>query len=67
MIRLVEALRFRSLQDVRQEIDEFQVLVGPNASGKSTFLDAVRLLGDLLRDGLTAAIRRRSPNPQDLF
>jgi len=67
MIRLVEALRYRSLQDVRQEIDEFQVLVGPNASGKSTFLDAVRLLGDLLRDGLTAAIRRRSPNPQDLF
>ncbi len=67
MIRLVEALRYRSLQDIRQDIDEFQVLVGPNASGKSTFLDAVRLLGDLLRDGLTVAIRRRSPNPEDLF
>jgi len=67
MIRQVEALRYRSLHDVRQEIDGFQVLVGPNASGKSTFLDAVRLVGDLLRDGLTAAIRRRSPNPEDLF
>lgn len=41
MIRLVEALHYRCLRYVRQPLDDFQVLVGPNASGKSTFLDVL--------------------------
>jgi predicted ATPase len=65
MIRLIEALGYRSLCDVRQTIDRFQLLVGPNASGKSTFLDTVGLLGDLLRDGLPA-LTSRSSTFQDL-
>lgn len=65
MIRLIEALCYRSLRDVRQTIDRFQLLVGPNASGKSTFLDTVGLLGDLLRLGMPA-LALRSPNFQDL-
>jgi predicted ATPase len=65
VIRLIEALRYRSLRYTRQELAPFQVLVGPNASGKSTFLDVIRLLGDLLRKGL-AAVRERSPSLQDL-
>jgi predicted ATPase len=67
MIRLVEALRYRCLRDVRQEIGDFQLLVGPNASGKSTFLDVIRFLGDLLRGGLTPSVRERSPNFLDLL
>ena len=48
MIRRIEALRYRCLHYVRQDVAPFQILVGPNASGKSTFLDVVRFLGDLV-------------------
>jgi predicted ATPase len=66
MIILVEALNYRCLRYVKQSLGRFQVLIGPNASGKSTFLDVVAFLGDLLRDGLTTAIADRAPNLQDL-
>ncbi len=56
MIHRIEALNFRSLRYISQEIGQFQVLVGPNASGKSTFLDVVALLGDFVRSGLDEAL-----------
>ena len=55
VIRL-EALRYRSLRYISQELGPYQVLVGPNASGKSNLLDVVAFLGDLLRTGLETAI-----------
>jgi predicted ATPase len=42
------------------------VLVGPNASGKTTFLDVVAFLGRLVADGPEAAIGERTQNFQDL-
>lgn len=66
MIRFVDALRYRSLRDVQQPLGAFQVLVGPNASGKSNFLDVVVFVGDLLKVGLLEAVRARSPNPRNL-
>lgn len=66
MIRLIEALRYRSLLDVRQTIGDFHVLVGPNSSGKSTFLDVIGFLGDLLTSDVATAVRKRSPNFQNL-
>jgi hypothetical protein len=68
MIRLVEALGFRALKYVRQPVDRFQILVGPNASGKSTFLGAVDILGKLV-DGprdISQPLRELSPNFRDL-
>ncbi len=52
----VEALGYRSLRYASQALGPFHVLVGPNASGKSTFLDVVAFLGDLLSVGLEDAI-----------
>lgn len=52
----VEALGFRSLRYVSQGLGPFHVLVGPNASGKSTFLDVLAFLGDLQRVGLERAV-----------
>jgi predicted ATPase len=66
MITLIEALNYRCLRYVRQELDPFHILVGANSSGKSTFLDVVAFLGDLVSDGLDAAIRNRTDNFQDL-
>ncbi len=66
MIRLIEALNFRCLRRVRQPLEPFHVLVGPNASGKTTFLDVVAFLGGLVSDGLEAAVAERTQNLADL-
>jgi energy-coupling factor transporter ATP-binding protein EcfA2 len=56
MIRQIEALNYRSLRYVSQALGPFQILVGPNASGKSTFLDVVALLSDFVQNGLNDAL-----------
>ncbi|MBM3143782.1 MAG: ATP-binding protein [Chloroflexi bacterium] len=66
MITLIEALNFRCLLYIRQPLDRFHVLVGPNASGKTTFLDTIAFLGRLVSDGLDYAIRERTQNFSDL-
>ncbi len=67
MISLIEALNFRSLRDINRPLSAFHVLVGPNASGKTTFLDVVAFLGKFVSDGLDTAIEERTRNLQDLF
>ena len=59
MIRRIEALNYRCLRYVSQPLEHFHVLVGPNASGKSTFLDVLGLVRDLLTKGLDDAILAR--------
>lgn len=67
MFRRIEALNYRCLRHVQQSIGRFHILVGPNASGKSTFLDVIRFLGDMIQPaGIEAAIRNRTQNWQDL-
>jgi predicted ATPase len=66
MITLVEACNYRCLRHIRQPLDPFHVLVGPNASGKTTFLDVIAFLGRLVSDGLDAAIEERTRNFYDL-
>ena len=56
IVTRIEALGFRSLRYVSQRLDPFHILVGPNASGKSTFLDVLAFLGDLQRVGLQQAV-----------
>ena len=66
MIRRIQALNYRCLRFVDVALDSFHVLVGPNASGKSTLFDAVAFLGDLVSDGLEAAVDKRTRNFRDL-
>jgi hypothetical protein len=68
MLSLVEALKYRSIRWTQQSLDRFQVLVGPNASGKSTFLGIVDLVGRLAdwRDDIAEPMARLSPNLRDL-
>ena len=67
MITLIEALNYRCLRYISRPLKPFHVLVGPNASGKTTFLDVVGLLQDLVSDGLDAALEKRTRNPQELL
>ncbi|MBM4432314.1 MAG: ATP-binding protein, partial [Chloroflexi bacterium] len=68
MIVRVEALNYRCLRYVAQSLDPFQVLIGPNASGKSTFLDVVAFLADQVREkeGVASAVAERAPDVRDL-
>jgi predicted ATPase len=62
MIRLIEALNFRCLRYISQPLGPFQVLVGPNASGKTTFLDVVSFLGKLATEGPREAVEELAQN-----
>ena len=66
MIRRIQALNYRCLRYVDVRLDRFHVLVGPNASGKSTLLDVVMFLGDMLSGGLGSAVDKRTQNFQDM-
>lgn len=66
MLTRIQALNFRSLRYIDQPLESFHVLVGPNASGKTTFLDVIGFLSDLLSKGLDEAIATRTSNFQDL-
>ncbi len=68
MIVQVEAYRYRCLWRVKQSLSSFQVLIGPNASGKSAFLDVVAFLADMVREkeGVMAAVAQRTPDVRDL-
>lgn len=56
MIRWLEIKGFRALRYINVSLDPFQVMVGPNACGKSTLFDALLLVRDILSSGLENAV-----------
>ena len=68
MFSKIEVLSYRCLRYLQQSLSPFQILIGPNASGKSTFLDTFAFLADLVGDqeGVTAAVAARAPDIRDL-
>ena len=44
MIRRIHIQRYKSLRDVEVALKPLSVLFGPNAAGKSNFIDAIQLL-----------------------
>jgi predicted ATPase len=66
MISLIEALNYRCLRYIRQPLGRFHVMVGPNASGKSTFLDVPTFLRDLVLNGPIEAVFARTNSYSDL-
>jgi predicted ATPase len=52
MITKIEAVNFRCLRNVSQELGHFHVITGPNGSGKSTFLEVPQLLAAFAGGGL---------------
>lgn len=66
MIRTIEASNFRMMRANRVSLGRFHVLVGPNASGKTTFLDALQFVSDVVERGVRQAVADRSPNFHDL-
>ncbi len=52
----VAVKNFLSLKDVDIELGDLNVLVGPNGSGKTNFLNIFRFVGDVARSDLVPAI-----------
>ena len=55
-IERVKIQNFRSIREVDLALPEFAVLVGPNGSGKTNFVQALALLGEMLLRGTTEPI-----------
>jgi predicted ATPase len=66
MIRLLQAKNFRMLRSNSVALQPFQVLVGQNATGKSTLLNALQLIGDVLQGGVSFAVERVAGSFYDL-
>jgi predicted ATPase len=50
MFSRIQAKGYRSLKIVDQRVGRMQALVGPNASGKTTFLDVIGFMSELVRN-----------------
>lgn len=69
MISRIQALSFRSLQWIDQRLHRFQALVGPNASGKTTFMDVIAFLSELMRTrgSVLETVQNRSSTFENLL
>jgi AAA15 family ATPase/GTPase len=47
MLTRIRVIGYKSLKNVEVELTGLSVLLGPNASGKSNFLDCLQLLSKL--------------------
>jgi len=66
MLTRIQTLNYRCLKRIDQTLSNFDILVGGNGVGKSTFLDVISFLSEILsqpRDSLANALQKRS----DLF
>lgn len=59
MIKSVWVKNYRSIADIRVDLEPVTILVGHNGSGKSNFVDVFRFIYDTFRLGLDAAIVNR--------
>ncbi len=59
MITRVQIKNYRSIESVDVHLEPLTVLVGRNGSGKSSFVDAIKLVSDAMRIGLENAVIAR--------
>ena len=66
MITRVEARNYRCLRSVAAPLRPFQILVGPNGSGKTAFMDVLGFLRDCVSHTVQFAVNQRTDNYHDL-
>jgi predicted ATPase len=68
MIERIVIENFKSFGDkVEIKLNKFNVLVGPNNSGKSNFLDALRFLSEIINENMYNALARRGSYKSVVF
>ncbi|MCX7045570.1 MAG: AAA family ATPase [Candidatus Sumerlaeota bacterium] len=66
MIVEISISNFKAIRYLDLRLDDFHILAGPNASGKTTFLEAIDFVKDCLRIGPRNAVELRVPDFDDL-
>lgn len=66
MIQLLQAKNFRMLRSNSVALQPYQVLVGQNATGKSTFLSALQFISDMVKHGVRYPVELNAANFYDL-
>ena len=66
MLRHIEAWHYKCLKTMSVELDPLNILIGPNASGKSTLLDLLSFLRDALTTDVEEAVRGRTNSLREL-
>jgi predicted ATPase len=59
MIKKVKFLNFKSMPEYPITLNNLNVLIGKNASGKSNFVDGLKFIHDILKNGLGDSVGRR--------
>jgi predicted ATPase len=69
MFTRIQTRAYRCLKQIDERLGPFRALVGPNASGKTTFLDVIGFLGDLMRNrgDVVRTVQSRSENFEKLL
>ncbi|BAS26883.1 AAA family ATPase [Limnochorda pilosa] len=67
MLTRIEIDGFKSFSGFGLDIAPFEVILGPNASGKSNLFDAIRLLSRLADTDLRTAVKGLRGEPHELF
>lgn len=55
-ITKIAARNFRSFGDIEVDLEPLEVVIGPNAAGKSNLVEVVRFLSDITREGFDNAV-----------
>lgn len=56
LIKRLEVSNFRSFRRLEADLGQFNVLIGPNAAGKSNFIQVLKFIKDIIASGLENAI-----------
>jgi len=66
MFREVEVRHYKCLRRISIQLKPFNILIGPNASGKSSLLDVFEFLKDALEYDVEKAVRNRADSLREL-
>jgi len=67
MIRKLKVKNYKSLKDVELELDKFNVLIGPNTSGKSNLLDCLTFVSEIAKGSIDGSLRGRGGYERVVF
>jgi predicted ATPase len=67
MIKKLKIKNYKSFKDVELELDKFNVLIGPNASGKSNLLDCLAFISEIAQENIFECLTRRGGYERVVF
>ncbi len=66
MLTKIEVKNYKLLRYISQPLSHFHILVGANATGKTTFLDILNFVQDIVNESVEKAVLNRTNNFDDL-